>query len=134
MRSAALLQLAKRRLEQLVHVLPESIKQRSLHLHILSEQLHLARGKRYALSLCSLSDVGLARLFADAGSCTCHKGGVFRRFSLSVNSFAVHDGLVDAWDTSIAEPQPFVYTCRLTALLEVLPLQIPALSHSSSHR
>ena len=55
-----MLQLAKRRLEQLVHVLPESIKQRSLHLHILSEQLHMARGKRCALSRCSLSDEGLA--------------------------------------------------------------------------
>lgn len=40
------LQLAKRRLEQLVHVLPESIKQRTLHLHILTEQLHVARGHR----------------------------------------------------------------------------------------
>lgn len=55
-----MLQLAKRRLEQLVHVLPESIKQRSLHLHILSEQLHSARGKRCALPRCSLSDEGLA--------------------------------------------------------------------------
>ena len=41
-----ILQLAKRRLEQLVHVLPESIKQRTLHLHILTEQLQLARGQR----------------------------------------------------------------------------------------
>ena len=118
-----------------MHVLPESIKQRSLHLHILSEQLHLARGKRYAPSRCSLSHVGLACLFADAGSCTCHKGGVCRRSSLSVNSFAVHGGPVNAWDPCIPEPQPtVVYTCRLAALLEVLPLQIPALPHSSSHR
>ena len=40
------MQLARRRLEQLVHVLPESIKQRKLHLHILLEQLNLARGHR----------------------------------------------------------------------------------------
>ncbi len=42
------MQLARRRLEQLVHVLPESIKQRKLHLHILLEQLNLARGHRLA--------------------------------------------------------------------------------------
>ena len=29
-----------------MHVLPESIKQRKLHLHILLEQLNLARGHR----------------------------------------------------------------------------------------
>jgi hypothetical protein len=41
-------QLANRRTEQLVHVLPESIQQRSLHLHILSEQLVLVRAQRCA--------------------------------------------------------------------------------------
>ena len=45
-------QLAKRRTEQLVHVLPESIQQRSLHLHILSEQLVLARAQRCPHAAC----------------------------------------------------------------------------------
>lgn len=41
-----LLQLARRRTEQLVHVLPESIQQRTMHLRILSDQLTVARSQR----------------------------------------------------------------------------------------
>ncbi|KAK9907569.1 hypothetical protein WJX75_006157 [Coccomyxa subellipsoidea] len=44
-------QLARRRTEQLVHVLPESIQQRTMHLRIMSDQLTLARSQRMAALL-----------------------------------------------------------------------------------
>ncbi|CAL8469761.1 g9303 [Coccomyxa elongata] len=44
-------QLARRRTEQLVHVLPESIQQRTMHLRILSDQLTVARSQRMAALL-----------------------------------------------------------------------------------
>lgn len=45
-KQAVCVQLARKRTEQLVHVLPESIRQRTMHLRIKSDELTLERSQR----------------------------------------------------------------------------------------